>query len=149
MLLFLLHDNSILSRAFNQHPVIAFCMYCSLRYRLFWNPCFSFDILYFCLSGWWIVVSGAGISAGCLDYTICKTKHCWRCVDAHFYNRLTQISCTVLPEKAAITSYMNYCHKAILRLPKMQDQESLTLHWRSFSGWGREHIACVLALKGG
>jgi len=31
------------------HPVISFCMFCSLQYRLFRNPCFSFCVWYCCL----------------------------------------------------------------------------------------------------
>jgi len=35
------------------------------------------------------------------------------------------------------------------RVPRMQDQTSLTLHWHSLSGWGREHVAIILTYKGG
>jgi len=43
---------------------------------------------------------------------------------------------------------MNYCHKATHRLAMMLDQISLTLHWHSFSGWGRECVEIVFAPKG-
>jgi len=36
------------------------------------------------------------------------------------------MSCTEFPEKAAITSYMNYCPNVTLRYPRMQDQK----RWR-------------------
>ena len=35
-----------------------------------------------------------------------------------------------------------------LRLPKMQDHQLLTLHWCSFSGWGRERPSPCLLYKG-
>jgi len=34
-------------------------------------------------------------------------------------------------------------------LPEIQDLKSLTLHWRSFSGWGSECDAILFAYKGG
>jgi len=138
MLLFLLHDNSILSRAFIQHPVITFCMFCSVQYRLFWNPGFSFYILYFYILWRSIVLLWAQISVRCLEYPICRTEDCWSSVDDPFHDWVMKISCTVLPEMVAITSYMNYCHKATLRLPKMQDQKivntPLTLIFRMGQG---------------
>jgi len=36
-----------------------------------------------------------------------------------------------------------------LILPKMQDQKSSTLCWRSFSRWGRKGIAVCFENKGG
>jgi len=59
------------------------------------------------------------------------------------------MSCTVLVKKAAITSYMNYCHNAPLGFPKLQDHKSLMLHGRSFLGRGRERVAIVFASQGG
>jgi len=35
------------------------------------------------------------------------------------------------------------------RSPKIPDQQSLTLHWRSFWWWGREGITICFAYKGG
>jgi len=43
---------------------------------------------------------------------------------------------------------MDTCDQAPLRLPKMQDHQLLTLHWRSFSGWGRERLSTCLLYKG-
>jgi len=40
------------------------------------------------------------------------------------------------------------CDQAPLRLPKMQDHPLLTLHWCSFSGWGRECPSTCLLYKG-
>jgi len=58
------------------------------------------------------------------------------------------ISCMVSPEKAANTWYINHCHKATHRLHLMQHQISFTLHWCSFPGLGREHVAMVFAPQG-
>jgi len=58
------------------------------------------------------------------------------------------MSCTVLAEIVANTSYMNCSHEVKFWLPTMQDQKSLTLHWRSFSGWGREGVAIDFASEG-
>jgi len=44
---------------------------------------------------------------------------------------------------------MYHCYKMTHRLYKMQDQKLLLLHWCSFSGWGRERVTSVFAVKGG
>jgi len=64
------------------------------------------------------------------------------------HDGVTKISCTILAEKEAIPSHMNLGHPATFRLTKMQDQKSLTLHWRSRSGWGRECVSLVLHTEG-
>jgi len=122
---------------------------CSLRLLLFWKACFSLYMVSFSLQMWSIVPLWAQVSAQCLDYPICKTNNCWRTIDVYFHDGVTQLSWTVSNEKAPRTSYMNFCHNATLRLAKMQDQQSLTLHSRSLSGWGREHLSNVFAPKGG
>jgi len=43
---------------------------------------------------------------------------------------------------------MDACDQEPLILPQMQNQKSLTLHWRSSSEWGREHVTMFLAYKG-
>jgi len=43
---------------------------------------------------------------------------------------------------------MDTCEQAPLRLAKMQDHQLLTLHWRWFSGWGKEHPSTCLQYKG-
>jgi len=142
-------DNSMLSKLRMQQPIISFWIVCSLWYRLFWNPCFSCNLQYFCL--WWrlAVLLWAPISTRRLDYAICKTKIFWRGIDTHVHEGVTYMSCTVSVEKPAITSYMNYCNNATFTFARMQDQQSLTLHWCSSSGWGRECVAFVFAPTGG
>ena len=53
-----------------------------------------------------------------------------------------------LPIKAANSRYIDVCDHWPFRLPKMQDQQSLTLRWRSLSEWGRECVAFSFAYKG-
>ena len=43
---------------------------------------------------------------------------------------------------------MDTCDQVPLRLPKIQDHQLLMLHWRSFSGWGRERLSTCLLYKG-
>ena len=49
---------------------------------------------------------------------------------------------------ATITTYMNCCHNATLRWPKLQDQKSFMLHWHAFPKWGREVVAMSFAKRG-
>jgi hypothetical protein len=84
-----------------------------------------------------------------LDYPRCKTKNRWRSVDAHFQNRAGSVSLPLLHIKATYTSFMNVWIQLPVRLPKEQDQKSLTRRWLSFSGWGRERFSLVFNYKGG
>jgi len=54
----------------------------------------------------------------------------------------------VLPKEEAVTSNMNYCHKATYRLIKMKVIKLLMLGWCSYSGCGREHLAAVVCPTG-
>jgi hypothetical protein len=83
-----------------------------------------------------------------LDYPRCKSKNCWSSVDAHFQNGAGSVSLSLLHIKAAYTSFMNVCIQLPLRLPKVQDQKSLTCCWLSFSGWGWERFSLVFVYKG-
>jgi len=121
-LLLLQFDNSILLKSCIQQPLICVCMCCSLWYRLYLNPCFLFNLLYFCLYRQSIALLWGHVSAQCLDYPICETKDCWHCIDGYFRGGITYMSCTVSVEEATITSHINYCHNATLRLAKIQDQ---------------------------
>jgi len=76
-------------------------------------------------------------------------RYCWHSIDPPIHDGVLKISYTVMPEKATITSYMNFCRNGALRLPKLHDQSSFTLHWRTFSGWGMERVTVVFAFKGG
>ena len=52
------------------------------------------------------------------------------------------------PIKAANSRYIDVCDHSPIRLPKMQEQKSLTLCWRLFSQWGRECVTFSSAYKG-
>jgi len=132
-----------------QRPTISFCIFYILPYRLVWNLGFSLNMLNFSLERRWMVPLWAHMSGQCLDYPIHKTTNYWCNFHTHGNDRITYTACTVLVDKALIPSDVNHCHKATLRSAKMHDQKSLTLHWRSFSGWGREHVAIVFAPQGG
>jgi len=54
-----------------------------------------------------------------------------------------------LPIQEANTSFMNVCNLSHPIWPKIHDQQSLMLRWRSISRWGRKGIAIYLAYKGG
>jgi len=82
------------------------------------------------------------------NYLTNKTKNRGLSFDADFQNRPGSISLSLLHTKVAYTSFMNLCNQLPLRLPKMQDQKLLTLHWLSFPGWGRERIFLVFDSNG-
>jgi len=58
------------------------------------------------------------------------------------------ISLAHLHIMGANSSFIGVCNQEPFSLPEMQDQKSLTLRWRSFSSWGREHVACSFAYQG-
>jgi len=79
----------------------------------------------------------------------CKAKYCWCTIDAHFPNGARSVSLSLLVINAVYTSFMNICIQFPLRLPKMQDQRSLTRCWLSFSGCGRDRVSLVFDFKDG
>jgi len=66
------------------------------------------------------------------DYPRYMTKNHWRSVDAHFYDVAGSVLLSLLPIKAANTSFMTICNQSSPRLPKIRNQASLMLRWRSF-----------------
>jgi len=139
--------NSIFSKLCIQQRIIIFCMFCSLWYRLFWNPCFSFDIWYFCLSGRSTVLLCAQISTWCLEYQLCKTKNYWCSIDIHFQDAAGSVLLLLFPLQAANISSIDVCNQLELRLPKMRSQQSLMVLCRSFSEWGSDRVADCCAYK--
>jgi len=79
-----------------------------------------------------------------LTYT---TKNCWRSVDSHFQDGVTNICCTVVHEKATNISYMNYWQRVPRREPRMASQTWFTLYQRSFAEWGSDRVAVAFAYK--
>jgi len=51
--------------------------------------------------------------------------------------------------KAANTLFITICHLSPPRLPKIHDQESVTLRWCWFSGCGRVHVSIPVDHWGG
>jgi len=82
------------------------------------------------------------------DFPRCMTKNRWRSVDAHFHDGAGRVLQSVLQIKAGKNYFITYYNLSEVWFPKMHDQKSLTLHWRSFSSWGREGIAICFAYKG-
>jgi len=76
------------------------------------------------------------------------TKKRWRSIDAQFQDGLGSMFLSLLHIKAANTSFMTICTLWPPRSPKIYDQESLTLHWPSFSCWGREPFTVSFAYQG-
>jgi len=83
------------------------------------------------------------------DWPWCKAKHCWRSVDAHFHSGAGSMSLSPLLINAAYNTFITVCIQLPLRLPKMQDQKSLTHRWLSFSAWGWECVSHIFEYKGG
>ena len=68
------------------------------------------------------------------------TKNRWRSVDTHLHDGAGSMLRSLLPIWAANTSFITTCNLSPSRLPKTHDKEPLTLHWHSFSRWGRKHF---------
>jgi len=78
----------------------------------------------------------------------CEINNLWRSTDTHFQDGAGSVLLVFLPIKVANITFMDMWNQSQVRLPKMQDQKSWTLHWRSFSGWGREYVAPVFDSQG-
>jgi len=65
------------------------------------------------------------------------------------WEAVTGMSLTYLPRVPANSSGIKVCDHAPLRLGKMRDRKLLTLHWLSFSRWGRYHVGSSFAFQGG
>jgi len=64
------------------------------------------------------------------------------------WEAIAQISLGYLPMMAANPSFKGVCDQEPFKLPEMQEHKSLTLLWRSFSRWGRDHVAFSFAYRG-
>jgi len=84
-----------------------------------------------------------------LNYWRCKTKNRWRSVDAHFQDGAGSLLHSLFHIKVGITLFMTVWNQSPHRLPTMQNQKLLMLHWGSFSRWGREHVRFSFSYKGG
>jgi len=84
-----------------------------------------------------------------LYYPRCETLNCWRSFDTHFDSGAGSVLLLCLHIKEAIISVMTSCNQYPLWLPRVQDLKLLMLHWRSFSGWGRERLTTYFEHRGG
>jgi len=84
-----------------------------------------------------------------LDLPRYKSKNHWRSVDAHFQNGAVTAFLSLSPTKAANISVMQNSEQITFEIPYLQDQKSLTLHWRSFWGDCSDVVASIFASKGG
>jgi len=75
------------------------------------------------------------------------TNNHLRSVDTHFHDGVGSVSLCLLRIQAAKHSFMTVCNLSNPILPKIHDNQSLTLHWRSFSRWGRMCFCCSFAYK--
>jgi len=82
------------------------------------------------------------------DYPWYMTNNCWLSIDAHFHDGAWRVLQSILPIKAAKDSFMTDCSLSEVWFPRTHDQKLLTLHWHSFSRWGREGIGICFAYKG-
>jgi len=81
------------------------------------------------------------------DFPGRMTENCWRSVDAHFHDGAGRVLQSVLPIKAANDAFKTDYNLSEAWCPRTHTQKSLTLRWRSFSGWGSAGIAICLPIK--
>jgi len=82
-------------------------------------------------------------------YPTYMTNNRWRSVDAYFQHGAGSVSLSRLAILTADNMLLTVCNLSHPKLPNINDQESLTLHWNSFWRSGREGIAICFAYKGG
>jgi len=82
-------------------------------------------------------------------YRRSKTNNHWRSVDTHFQDGVGSVSLSFFVINAANTMFMAMCNLSPPRLPKIHDQQSLMLRWRSFSRCGRAPVSVHFNHYGG
>jgi len=102
----------------------------------------------FCLERTPKIRSWLAPTDGRCDFPGGMTINRWLSVDAHFHDGAGRVLQSVLPIKAGKNCFMTYYNQSEVWFPKMHDQKSWTLRWRSFPWWGREGIAICFAYKG-
>jgi hypothetical protein len=98
--------------------------------------------MYYSTNRWSIVQLWTQVWVQSIDYTMCKNNNYVQSIDAHLSHWVMFMSCSVWPEKMAKNSYINYCPQARLRLCKVKDQKSWTLHYVHFLT-GAGSLSCV------
>jgi len=102
---------------------------------------------HFLFYAYWVAIHWLWIAASktLTKYLIYRNKTCGGFIDTWGVAALLQ---TLLPIKAANTLIMGKCHSTALGLCKIQHTKSLTLGWRSYSDWCRDHLAISFADNG-
>ena len=67
---------------------------------------------------------------------VTKSKNSGRSVDHHFQNGAVTVSLSLSPVIAANTLVMHTSKQIASQVTYLQDKQSLTLRWHSFSAWG-------------
>jgi len=116
----------LLSRSMWQEYSVQICLY-RMAYPCFWMVAIKCHIYYWS----------------------CTTNNCWRSIDAHFQHGSGIVWPSLFTIKAANASFMALYNLSPPRLPKIHDQQSLMLHWCSFSGCGRVHVSVCFDHEGG
>jgi len=82
-------------------------------------------------------------------YRSCKTNHCRCSVDSHSQDGVGCVLLCLFAVKVAYTMFMTVCNLSPPWLPKIHDQQSLTLHSCTFSACGRVRVSVHIDHKGG
>jgi len=82
-------------------------------------------------------------------YWGCKTNDCWKAVASNFQEGVGCILLSLYSKTAANTLFMTVCNLSPPRLPKIHNQQSLTLHSPSFSGCGLARVPVHFDHEGG
>jgi len=70
-----------------------------------------------------------------------KANNLWCSIDAHFEDGAGSASVSLCSMKVAYPLFVAICSLSPLSVPRIHDQQLVTLCWRVFSGWGRERIS--------
>jgi len=81
-------------------------------------------------------------------YTSYIINNCWRNIDAKFQDGAQSVSLSHLPINAANDLCMTVWYMSHPILPRIHDQQPLTLHWCTFSRLGRKGITIWFAYRG-
>jgi len=82
------------------------------------------------------------------DYPIYVTSNRWRSVDAHFQDGVGIIGLSIFPIDVVKTSFLTVWNLSPTRLPRICDQQLLTLRWPLFSGCCRARCSVRFHLEG-
>jgi len=72
------------------------------------------------------------------DCQMCKMKNCWCCIDAHFLDGATSVSCAIGTITLTNSFTLEWRDNAVLWLLNLKDWKSLTLHWHWFIRLGND-----------